>query len=448
MTWPSPEVPARVAEASEIPRGAATVAKVATDAGWTVTPTYARGVPSDRVERVVDSIALRMSRGRQRAWAVWEDRKFHSGYAWSADAPITRHNVGTLRTALEDSMGFDWDSITTGSGRIPRDQDGRPMVAPPGSNRLVAYTRCTSFAGSIDDNYNLSRWQQRMVALGLAERPDLMVSVAAHHDEKDELNKVCETAIEAAKGKAAAGVGTALHRLTEKLDRGEPLGPVPVEYQADLAAFAEATKPLKVLGIEQFVVNDELQIGGTFDRLYEYEGRRYIGDTKSGGIDEYRAGKIAMQLAIYANSVLYEPDGSVREFLDVDLNRAIVVHLPAGQGRCELRWVDIRAGWEAVELACRVKDWRSRRDLYQPFDEEAAALDLLERELGAEPVSLVDQIAAAVDGPALEAIWSANRGDWTDALTAAAKKRKAELHRRSLKNFVAPRAEAAAVAMQ
>lgn len=353
-------------------------------------------------------------------------------------------------------MSFDWESLTD----VPRDRWGRPMVKPPGGGKPVAYTRCTTYAGSIEDTFNLGRWQQRMVALGLAERPDLMVSVAAHHDDKAELNKVCETAIEAAKGKAAAGVGTALHKLTDRLDRGEPLGPVPVEYQADLAAFEVATKPLKVLAIEGFVVLDDLKVAGTFDRLYEYEGRRYIGDTKSGNI-EYGAGKIAMQMAIYSRGVLYDHRTGAREYLgDVDQGRAIVVHLPAGEGRCTLQWIDIAAGWEAVELAGQVRAWRSRKDLFELFN-EADAVRVLERELGAvpicpecdtdthrcpgcgapvpheTPVCLPCSVRTATSNTELEALWSRHRAEWTDELTALAKGRKAQLHQQPLRDLAA-----------
>ena len=324
-------------------------------------------------------------------------------------------------------MSFDWDE----TAEIPRDRFGRPMVVPPGGKKPTAYTRCTTYASSIEDTYNLQRWMQRMVALGLAERPDLMVSVAAHYDDKDALNKVCETAIEAAKGKAAAGIGTALHKLTDRLDRGEPVGPVPQEYQADLAAFEVATKPLKVLAVERFVVVDELKVGGTFDRLYELEGRRYIGDTKSGNI-EYGTGKIAMQLAIYSRGLLYDHRTQTREPLgEVDQDRAIVMHLPAGQGRCELHWVDIKAGWEAVQLAGQVRGWRSRRDLLAPLDIDTAVAALA-RELIVEVVSLAEQVAMAPSAAALEQLWAANRNEWTDELTAMARLRKQSLSPRNL----------------
>ena len=163
---------------------------------------------------------------------------------------------------------------------IPRDRWGRPMVYPPGGKKPVPYTRCTTYVGVLEDTYNLSRWQQRMVALGLADRPDLMLAVAAHRDERDKLNEICGSALDAAKAGAAATTGTALHALTEKVDRDLPLGVIPEAYIADLEQYRETTAPLTVKAIEQFRVLDSLKIGGTTDRVVEYLGRYYIADVK------------------------------------------------------------------------------------------------------------------------------------------------------------------------
>lgn len=68
---PEPEVRARVANDSEIPAAARSFMAAAIAAGWTVTPTYARGT-SIGTMRVVESLCLRMSRGHERAVACWE----------------------------------------------------------------------------------------------------------------------------------------------------------------------------------------------------------------------------------------------------------------------------------------------------------------------------------------------------------------------------------------
>ena len=50
-------------------------------------------------------------------------------------------------------------------------------------------------AKALDDTSNLMAWSNRMTAMGLAQRPDLLALVqAADPDDRDELNKVCERA--------------------------------------------------------------------------------------------------------------------------------------------------------------------------------------------------------------------------------------------------------------
>jgi hypothetical protein len=94
---------------------------------------------------------------------------------------------------------------------------------------------------------------------------------------------------------------------------------------------------LEILGVERFTVLDDLKIGGTHDRTVRYQGRQYISDLMTGSI-EYGALKIAMQLAVYSRSVLYDHRTFERTPLDVDQERALVIHLPAGPGRCPGRY--------------------------------------------------------------------------------------------------------------
>lgn len=324
--------------------------------------------------------------------------------------------------------GFDWASLDTRTlmEKVDRDHLGRPLIVPPEGGRAVPYTRCTTFAGTIEDEYGLTRWKQRMTAIGVASRPDLMLSVNAHRDDKKALDGFVRDAMDAAKAGVAASIGTSLHKLTEYVDRNEPLPPVPDEYVADLLAYREAMARLKVTGIERFTVLDDLRIGGTHDRTAEYEGRRYIEDLKTGAV-EYDRLKISIQLAVYSRSVVYTPPGPAKDAddkwieytaeqaaaartpLGVDQDRAIVVHLPAGQGHAGLYWVDIAAGWEAVETVRDVKRWRARKDLFEAWPDAAPDLAAL--------------IAGAPDRATIEAIWARHVAAWTDDLTDLAKTR-------------------------
>lgn len=282
--------------------------------------------------------------------------------------------------------------------KVPRDRWGRPRIFPLDGGKSKGYQRCTRFVSVLEDEYNLNLWNQRMVAIGLAEREDLLVSVAAFKNDKQELNKIVERAREAAGANSGSTTGTALHKICEDIDSG--LSPViPSAYKADVAAYVEATKPFEVVSIEEFCVNDQYEVGGTPDRVYKFNDKYYIGDLKtSGDTDTLKLSllKFAMQFAMYAHSKPYlfekapdDPDAApgaeVAKSLrmewpgPIDPYRAILVHLPKGKGTCDVYWVDISEGWEAVKIAAATKAWRKKgAKLATPFNSavEAARFEI------------------------------------------------------------------------
>jgi hypothetical protein len=104
VTQVEPEVWARPATDAETPAGARWVAALAEANGWTVVATFARGTRPSQRPRIVDNLALRMSRGRQRAVAVWVNARFESAFTWG-EHPIRRCNNTALRTALRREAG-------------------------------------------------------------------------------------------------------------------------------------------------------------------------------------------------------------------------------------------------------------------------------------------------------------------------------------------------------
>jgi len=306
---------------------------------------------------------------------------------------------------------------------IPRDGWGRPLVIPESGGKRVAYTRCTTYVSVLEDTYNLQKWMQRMVAVGITQRPDIHLQIAALAGDPDankkQLDQACEAAREAAAASAAATTGSALHQLTELIDRGRDVGVIPEAYQADLDAYRAATAHMKHLYIEQFCVHDPLKIGGTPDRISEVDGKRYIGDVKTGNI-EYGIGKIAMQFAVYARSKLYNPQTGARTLHDAEVDKGIIIHLPAGQGRCDLYWVDLIEGWAGVKHAKDVREWRTRKftDLTQRYVTLAQVTDHLDVQA---------RIQAATSVEDLTRIWAEHEADWTDHLTRLAAERKAAL---------------------
>lgn len=255
------------------------------------------------------------------------------------------------------------------SVEVQRDRWGHPLITPPGGGKPVPYMRASSFGDVLEDRTNLERWKTRMAVKGLALRPDLYLSATATPlENKSALNKIAEQAIESAGGSTASNIGSALHSLTEQIDRGEAVGPIPPQYADDLEAYRQATQNFGMSYIECFMVCDELQVAGTPDRLL-YDNNDFpmlrVGDLKTSGTANY-LDKHASQLAIYAHSDLYDPATGEREPVAVAHDYGYIFHLPAGQGQFGLYRLDLEAGWEAAQLAADVRRWRKRKGICVP----------------------------------------------------------------------------------
>lgn len=308
-------------------------------------------------------------------------------------------------------MSVQLGTVNSPSGLdIPRDRYGRPLIVPADGGKPEPYTRASKFGDALEDTYNLSLWQQRMVLLGCVEADHLLLDAAAHRDDRTHLNRIVEEAKTAAQAHAGAAKGTALHRITEKIDRGEPTGKIPKDYLADVDAYRRATDGIQWLHLERFIVCDEVKAAGTADRYGIWNGRLVVGDTKTGSVD-YPL-KMAVQLAIYAHGKGYHPDTGRFDLGDVDKRTALIIHLAQGKGQCELRPLDIREGWQAAQLAVAVRAIRN-----------ASKKWLLPAVTG-DDQALRDAIAAAADETALAALWRDNRHVWTADHTALAAARK------------------------
>lgn len=253
---------------------------------------------------------------------------------------------------------------------IERDRWGRPLIQPLDGGEPTAYTRASTLAKTLDDMNGLMAWKARKTAEGLLRRPDLMTRAAgaiANGDPdtdwptKRELNAVVKEATEAAGASSGASSGTGFHGLTEAIDRGiEPLF-VPDSDRPRLDDYRRAVHGYKALDIELFVVNDELRVAGTFDRLFLCpDSRVRVADLKSGKSEADYPLATAIQIAVYANSHRYDPDTGERSPLHhaLDLTTGLLIHLPP-KGGCTVVPLDLELGWRAAQLAAQVRDIRA-----------------------------------------------------------------------------------------
>jgi hypothetical protein len=251
---------------------------------------------------------------------------------------------------------------------FPRDQWGRPLIIPDGGGKPIPYTRASSAAKTVEDTYNLELWARRGHAYGFAHDASLIARVLAiggnpatwDQTAKSAVDKIVVAAAAVAQAHKGADIGSAVHTLTERRDRGEQVEAGP--YQPDLDAYTNAliAAGLTVVDIECRMVCDSLLMAGTADRIVkDSSGRHFIADIKTGATVDYGALGWAAQLAAYAHSRLYDIDTGTRLATpNLDKTTGYICHLPAGQGRCDLYEIDLVAGYRAAELANEIRNIR------------------------------------------------------------------------------------------
>lgn len=271
--------------------------------------------------------------------------------------------------------------MNTAAKEPKRDRWGRYLLPDPLTGEERPWTRATTISGLLDDKWNLEQWGNRMVVLGLLKRPDLIVRAKAVRDPfgysgKRTLNGIVKDAKSAAGSESRANIGTAIHAFTEAVDRGEVVD-VPAPYDRDVEVYSETMDRLGIEvvpgWIERIVVNTALGIAGTLDRMVQVPGWDLpcIADVKTGATVHFSEMQHAIQQAIYAySSHVWDPDAEMLEEMpvQVDRKRALIVHLPAGEAKCDVHVLDIESGWHWANVALQVHASRKVKGMSAPFD--------------------------------------------------------------------------------
>lgn len=352
--------------------------------------------------------------------------------AWAALAPHFTLTVmeETLSTASTDPF----TAPATGGDGVKRDRYGRYLLPDPGTGVETTWTRATTVARTLADEYHLTRWKMRQVARGLALRPDLVAGAAAADPEADKgtLDNIAERAMERAGSSTGATLGTALHSFAQRLDGGESIDSLgaPVSLDGDLREYVAtlARHRLKVRReyIERIAVLPDLGVAGTLDRIVSQPAGvtksrpLAVLDLKTAKSVDYSMLEIGIQLALYAHApLLWDPARQAYEPMpaEVDTDRALVLHLPAGRAHGQVYGVNITEGWEYAHLALQVRRARNRgKGLGWLVDPEPADLAL-------------HHVTRAADRAELARLWDQlhPRGLWTEEVSAAATYRLTEL---------------------
>jgi len=268
---------------------------------------------------------------------------------------------------------------------VRRDRWGRYQVLPPNSDKVVGYARATTIAKVLDDQSSLMAWNSRMTGIGLAQRPDLVALIAATpQDDKKTLDGIVKRASEAGGATVRRDLGTAIHGMLEHR-LADPTYIAPEPYQVDIEAIVQAIADAGLEFVEgmseRIVVNDDIQVAGTFDLLLTNGEEQFVADLKTGSSVKYGGLAFAIQLAIYAHAHnLYTQgpakDGSqdIREPMpNVSKSVAIIIHAQPASGEATLHWLDLETGTLALHTALEVRKLRKLQPLHQFTPQQATA---------------------------------------------------------------------------
>jgi hypothetical protein len=310
-------------------------------------------------------------------------------------------------------------------GTFKRTDAGAPLVAHPtemlkdGSRpKNVVYGRPSSFGKQIENTYNLMKWAERRVALGVVADVEVYEAACAllqlpldSPEFRESADKVAAAAKRAALATEAAERGTHAHQLTEdddegaswlkRAEEGEDLG-IPREAQNGMVvAWRQMLQQegLEILAVEAAVVHDGWRKAGTLDRIarltkpltFTHNGETVtlpagtvvVLDIKTGKLALGRDGlpnywnSYAVQIAVYANAVPYDTLTDTRTVwpFEINIEWALIAHLPVldainGEAVCRLVPVDIAAGARAAELCIAASSWESNRQVFGVIDRQ------------------------------------------------------------------------------
>ena len=324
------------------------------------------------------------------------------------------------------------------TARIVYDGWGRYTLPSPSTGRPTAYSRSTSIAGTLDDEYHLTRWKSRTqlaAVLKFQKRADagdeLARELLAELYERiadgngNATNKVLDRIDVLCGGRDAAELGTAIHAWLEAVDIGtavvkdvpEMFRPYVDAYQGVLARHGLVAVPEYV---ERVVLNERgiQTIAGTLDRIYRVQstGELILGDVKSSKTLDFGWLNYATQFAVYGYATkMLKMDASGWEPMpEINQEYAICLHVPSDTPEmASAVTFDLWFGGEAMQTALLARKHRADAKTRVPY-KHAIPVPTREALRYVEARQALQNISHPDD---LNRVWEQYRDVWTDELT-------------------------------
>lgn len=247
-----------------------------------------------------------------------------------------------------------------------------------------------------ESSYALEAWKMRGVLLGTAAREDIRTAALAEGADGDKrtLDRLANDALDASKSSDGGRLGTAMHTITERIDAGEDVLKVtaglPPEHRASAQAY-EALLRLnewEVVEQERTVRMSELDVAGTFDKLYRVPGYGLvIGDVKTEKDPLLNLQKIGAQMGGYSRGdAMWGPSGWEPSSYLAEMNQhvGIIVHVRNGDAIPIL--IDLSRGYAAA-LSARDNLRRSQEAKRKPGAEGAWAYPMTVKRMPAQTLT-------------------------------------------------------------
>lgn len=361
-------------------------------------------------------------------------------HQWQAQAETDRLNSKQTARLTRTPTLFDKDpDMTAAVLRGPADADhyrvkvgrygDRWYTDPlPGCDIAPAVTEGADVWPSVSaiKNASSSDWTYvglKRVALALGEKPDCLTGLG--YDELyDRLKSINKLGLRHAQDR-----GTNVHTYLERGLRGQSVdaflpGEPGAEYLPAVRAFLDTYQP-EMVAAEVVCINRTLNgvgYGGTSDGLIRIDGKTYWVDWKSRGADSDHGAyaEEAAQLGAYARAeyMLVEgPNGPQRQRLPHADGGLIVSIKPDG-----VRIYPIDLDKAIGHFTSLHSWWIAKKDERAAIGKPWAPRAVVEpRDL------LLEQVQDAPSVEILADLWRTNKDGWTEAHSAAAKERKAQL---------------------
>jgi hypothetical protein len=259
------------------------------------------------------------------------------------------------------------------------DRYGRYLLDVDGQG-VKPYSRVSTMARILEDEYHLTQWKIRTTLHGAAQRADLMQRAAftppSNKEAYAEIIREAET-LGGATAKRSQGSGFHAAREIPEFNPHTPTAQAHPEIARALVMYHQEMAAHRITLIPELrevqMASPRLGVAGTADGFAKMlDGTVRVLDDKTGSTD-YPHG-FAIQLAFYANMEYAKINGqwypiSVIEqhFGPIAKDWALLVHVSLGENpSVDVQDLDIYSGWQGAMLSFQAREWRKRKDLLRP----------------------------------------------------------------------------------